>query len=198
MLANRFVRWMCVCTVGFSVSGCDNSGTSNKQGGASANKAAAEPIFKLGQEARLVPIPAAIEKEVSLVEGLSAGKSATLKLDKCPTDPAFKSKDALGSLMCSQEYRVFWSTTTGQWTVVGPNEALPIATGHDLTAASYSGLPPRLGQIMVWGVAMKLQPDSALSLEDGQVVGTLEHTQSQPAAIDVSPPKTTGTETKAK
>jgi hypothetical protein len=137
-----------------------------------------KPLVLLGADALKAPFPDVVPANMPLLQGLEKGQMAAIKLDRCPSDDAFKQANPLGTLVCGASYSVFWDAAKAAWIATGPNSALPdpsAPSGFGPTRALYAGTPPSSGQIVVWGLGMKVAPSLEVSISTGQVVGTLVH-----------------------
>jgi hypothetical protein len=126
-----------------------------------------------GTIAAAAALPTPIPISSDLIEGLSAGQSASLVLDKCP-QPA---PPSLGSLICGETYRVYWDSASQRWVGMGPNKVLPVDGGYDVTLAKYPGTKPQDRVMVVWGLWLTIKPDWSVEMEKGPIIGTLRHTK---------------------
>ena len=129
-----------------------------------------------------VKVPAPVPASQELFAGLSAGGSAILRLDACPT--GFDAHAHLASVMCGKDYTVFYEPMNLRWVAIGPNADLKAP--NNINAGKNPGPVASEHIIVVWGLSFTVDPKSyKAAVGDGTVVGHLVHSgasMSVPAA----------------
>jgi hypothetical protein len=171
--------WM-IASIALGVASCDTAGSGKTNG------APFEPQVVLGDDVLKLSSPAVVGASESLLVGLATGKAATIKLDRCPTDAEFVKADPLGTLICGQNYEIFWDNGQKTWAATGPNEALPKGTEFGATRATYPGKPIGEKVVIVWGLGLTVQDDLSVAMSDGKIVGTVAH--SAPRQVSAASP----------
>lgn len=116
-------------------------------------------------------IPPPVEQEEAILTGLANGGSATLRLDCAPGSEV----DALlGTLMCGEDYTLYYETPTSRWIAIGPDRGL-VGSGAQMTLAGAKnpGPHPSSGKVVAWGAPFSIDAENLASLGNGQVVGRL-------------------------
>lgn len=143
-------------------------------------------------------IPPAVAADEDLMNGIRAGKSATLRTDVC-AGPAAETTAALMAIVCKADYTVFWDAATLRWGAVGPNKPL-IDQGAEQTVSAFMNPGPSPADqriVVIWGLGFLIDAQNQALLADGRVIGHLVHTPALSTQLRKSQSSETGSSSAA-